>query len=1076
MQLLKVKRKNLLSIIFIVLFTLCFSLLAINQLEGIEFPDDVDTISAAEDLLAADLQISKNDGGVTVAAGDTITYTIVFNNSSGAGASNVVLTETVPANSTFRPEASTAGWNCTPNNDAENICTLSIGDVAGGNGGQVDFAVKIDKPLAAGVTHISNIVEIGEDGTGSDPNPGNNFGADITPLALPDLQVKKDDGGMTVAAGGVITYTINFTNVSDVDAGGVVLTETVPANTIFRPDINSPDWSCVPDNTEGSTCTKSIGSVLGNGGDQIDFAVQANSQLPANLIEIVNWVAIGDDGANGSDNNAADNSDTDNTPIVRPDLQISKSDGETTAVPGEIIVYTLVYTNAGTSSASGVIITDTVPENTTFNPGASSFGWFCSPDNNAGSICTFDAGDVSSGRGGGEIDFAIEVDTSLAASVSEIINTAEIGGDSASADPNPSDNSDTDTTPIGVADLFLTKSVDDSSPFVGDTIDFTIRVMNDGPGDATNVSVLDPMPDGYDYIQDNGNGAYDNTSGVWTIANVLKGDSTSLSIVAEVLATGTYTNYAQVAASDQLDLDSTPGDNSHGDDDDDTASILPKPSADLELIKLDSPNPVIAGELLTYTLIITNHGPSAVQGIVVTDTLPLESVIFESASDVCDFTYPQPVSCALVDELVAGASVELSIVVLVKPLVTGLLTNEAEVGISGQQIDRDPENNNKTVFTSVVRQGDLLLSKEDGIDPVVAGNYLTYTVSISNAGPSGVTDVVLVDTLPSEVAFISATTSQGECDENDGVLTCTLGDFAALDKVDVEYVVHVGSATTPGPIYNEAIVDGDGANQGIAIEDTLVKSEADLSFTKTVNSNQVTSGDNLTYTLEVVNDGPSMAGDVQIWDDLPQGTSIISTTVSDGNCKEDGTFSCDLGDLAVKDQATITIVVRVDLVGPGLLENAAGVDSQTTDPISQNNNGATSTFVAKRIYFYFLPVFRVPRIFGEPNNQCVAAASITVNHDHHFLPEDQHDWYQFDLPSSGELIVKLSNFVPQKGQLTLYRGKDCFTSVFIGMDGDIATTKTVKLGNQPVGRYYIYVSNDAAPSTEPYLLRAYFEP
>ena len=124
MQLLKVKRKNLLSIIFIVLFTLCFSLLAINQLEGIEFPDDVDTISAAEDLLAADLQISKNDGETTAVPGEIIVYTLVYTNAGTSSASGVIITDTVPENTTFNPGASTLGWFCSP----DNKCSPNTGD------------------------------------------------------------------------------------------------------------------------------------------------------------------------------------------------------------------------------------------------------------------------------------------------------------------------------------------------------------------------------------------------------------------------------------------------------------------------------------------------------------------------------------------------------------------------------------------------------------------------------------------------------------------------------------------------------------------------------------------------------------------------------------------------------------------------------------------------------------------------------------------------------------------------------------------------------------------------------------
>src|SRR6185436_6161567 len=133
---------------------------------------------------APDLTLGKSDGGASVAPGGTVAYTLTYTNVGNRGAAGIVLTETVPANTTFNAGASTAGWVCTPNNNAGSTCTLAIGTLAGGGAtSTATFAVTVANPVPAGVTQISNTASIADNGTnGTDPTPGNNSGSDATPL------------------------------------------------------------------------------------------------------------------------------------------------------------------------------------------------------------------------------------------------------------------------------------------------------------------------------------------------------------------------------------------------------------------------------------------------------------------------------------------------------------------------------------------------------------------------------------------------------------------------------------------------------------------------------------------------------------------------------------------------------------------------------------------------------------------------------------------------------------------------------------------------------------------------------
>ena len=114
-------------------------------------------------------------------------------------------------------------------------------------------------------------------------------------------------------------------------------------------------------------------------------------------------------------------------------------------------------------------------------------------------------------------------------------NYAQVNtSDQSDPDSTPGDNSNGDddddtvtTTPNAVADLRLDKSVDNTSPNVGDNVVFTITVTNDGPSDATGVTVLDQLPSGYTYVSDDGAGAYNSGTGVWTIGSLANGATAS---------------------------------------------------------------------------------------------------------------------------------------------------------------------------------------------------------------------------------------------------------------------------------------------------------------------------------------------------------------------------------------------------------------------------------------------------------------------------------------------------------------------------------------------------------------------
>lgn len=132
----------------------------------------------------------------------------------------------------------------------------------------------------------------------------------------------------------------------------------------------------------------------------------------------------------------------------------------------------------------------------------------------------------------------------------------------------------TDTPAVG-ADLSLIKNVSNATPAFGSTINFTLSLTNSGPLAATNVEVFDQLPVGFDLVQATGTGGFDTATGIWSIPSIASGQTLVLTLTGTVSAPPgvTITNFAEVNASDEPDIDSTPGNSSLNEDDDDSASF-----------------------------------------------------------------------------------------------------------------------------------------------------------------------------------------------------------------------------------------------------------------------------------------------------------------------------------------------------------------------------------------------------------------------------------------------------------------------------------------------------------------------
>ena len=283
-----------------------------------------------------------------------------------------------------------------------------------------------------------------------------------------------------------------------------------------------------------------------------------------------------------------------------------------------------------------------------------------------------------------------------------------------------------------------------------------------------------------------------------SLGTLAPGASATVSIVVDVDATASdpLNNKAVVTANED-DI------NPQNDVDTEVTNLNSK--VDLAVVKRDSPDPVVAGQQLTYTLLVSNNGPSVATGVMLTDTLPDDVQFTSVRTSRGSASHNAGTVSADLGSLAVGDTATITIVVDVLSGAGDTLTNVATV--TANEDDIDPTNDTDDEVTVVRGVFDLEILKTDSKDPVVAGEELTYTLLITNNGPSDATDVIVIDDLPDEVTYISSTTSRGTVGfENDRV-SAQLGYMATGDTATVTILVEVGPDVV-GEIENVAVVEG----------------------------------------------------------------------------------------------------------------------------------------------------------------------------------------------------------------------------------------------------------------------------
>ncbi len=431
---------------------------------------------------AVDLQLVKEDGGVTAEPGDIIVYRLHYSNSGTQNAANVSLTEKVPDHTTF---VGPDGWNCAVGASAGTGCRYDINTLGGDAEGQVLFRVKVNETIPSNVTTIGNVAQLYYNGNRLADESSTN-----TPVKRASgLSLTKDDEGVTAKADGTVLYTLNYHNRDSQLASNVLITETVPLYTTFGGPARL--WSCPLGSPAGTLCIQRIEQIAPATGGVTTFLVNVNKMLPANVTGIENLAHIGN-----AANPYADSSTEPTELQAAPDLSIQLDSDDETIAPGGTIRYRLAYANLGTQGATNVVITKNIPSYTTFQANSSSSGWICGTNS-----CSYAVGTLASGAGG-TLHFALTLQRPLPAGVLAIINNVQIKDDGMNGVDLVSGNNrhELTTTIHDPATIVASKravlAIDvnqDGAVSPGDTLEYVVTLQNQRGTAVRNVIFSDNL-------------------------------------------------------------------------------------------------------------------------------------------------------------------------------------------------------------------------------------------------------------------------------------------------------------------------------------------------------------------------------------------------------------------------------------------------------------------------------------------------------------------------------------------------------------------------------------------------------
>ena len=881
----------------------------------------------------ADLSVVKNCNNKVVIAGEDIYYTIIITNNGLDTAQNVKLNEYYHSEYLTNLEYSLDGktWNVYTN-------PIDLGSISS----KASKTVYIRGHLDAGIvddTILNNTVRVNTT-TGElklEDNEAINI-KNVTTLA--ELHVTKVNITEAIA-GKIIKYEIVITNNGPSYARDIILKDIY----------NDSELTNMLYSLDGQSWTRYDAS--------INIGTLANGQNKTILFEgfikttvrgnVINKAVI------GSSTKLRDNSTLEDDVAVNvkgdTTLDITKVANTTLVNPGDVIKYTVQITAGGLSDSLDVILTDNLSE------------MFFDVSKATYSVNGIDKGAWIGNANLGTISSGMTVNVVITVPVKAYVDIGKLNSITNFASVINSDNktaNDTNIVQINVIDLAVNKTANHQNKTYnyGDNVEYVIEIINNGPGIATDIIATDNLPEGLKFINAN-------VPGGWTLSI----SNNKITINGEKLANGEkvlITIIAKAAKSNatlinNIKVNGT-GFDSNISNNNDSETVKVTPLVDLAITKVvDNANPLF-DSIITYTITVVNNGPDASTDVVVKDIWPANGLKFITSTG----TYNPATGIWNVGEL--GSNEIATLTITAKTTAVGKFENK--VSVNGTGYDSNLSNNNASVNITVPDCVILNITKvatggivsEEPNKEVIAGEKITYTVIVSNYGPSVATNVYLTDLFNADELLNMEYNSNGNWVKyNNGI---ALGDIDVNEAVMILFRATVNHSTR-GLINNTVKITTDikDARGNFEANETVKAIDnSTLVINKTSNVDAINPGDLFNYTIVITAEGSSDSLGVILTDKLDQSLLDAQNAVFyvNGNYVGKWNGSYNIGTLKTGNSVTVTIEVKAlnsankDIFNKAIVENEEGFINESNKTVHVNTVDLAINKTSDKVTYKYL--------------------------------------------------------------------------------------------------------------------------
>jgi len=867
------------------------------------------------------MTITKQVDSAEAYAGDTLTYSIQVTNNTPGGMMPISIFDAIPDLTAYVPGSATNGGIYDP---VDNSLSWDFSGVNPGMLVDLTFRVVIS-PNAPDSSEIRNFALI--------TAPDTLLSDTVITLVLPTsppiepvLSLDKSVDSIKAIAGDTLGYSIHVANDGNDIADDIAITDSLPDYlTIIPASINlggtydalSGAITWPPLNIEpGSDRTLLFDAVIDNNAPDSTYIINYGwlNSPDTTLWDTVSTLVVPDTSGN------------------RPELSFEKTVDKAKTLIGDTLAYTIHMENNGPAFASGVVTTDTIPAYLTVIPASITISGTYDAINR---VITWPVFNIEPGSFR-TVEFSAVIDSDAPDS-SYITNYGYID----SPDSTLWDSATTyivkDTTTYFVT-LVLDKSVDKTRAENGDTLQYTVKIDNNGNTFADGVDVVDSIPDYLTVLTQSitMGGSYhaDNRVITWPEYNIEPGADRTLRFDAEIngdAPDSTYiTNFVYLDSPDTTLWDSTATFATTG---------TSENHAVLSIFKGITDAKAIAGDTVDYSIFVKNNGMVSAQDVVVTDTLPSYLTAIASSINL-NGVYDANANTITWPPFNLPPTMNQTVVFLAE------IKDDTpdSIYVTNYAFAASPDTaiwDSAFVFIEAdTSQPQLDISKAVDSVEAAAGSALHYTLTVQNNGEELVEWIGVRDSIPQFCHYIENSASNGGIyNESLGQINWTIASLAPDASTTLTFDVRIDISTPDeSQVINRGIIFDPVSDTSNAVT-TIVRGKTgdnDLIINKQVDVTSAQPDDIITYTLTVSNTGLDATSAVEVIDTIPDGSQYVAGSVTAGGVFNAGnnSLSWSLGSLAGLENRQLEFQVRVasDIADSSLITNLGHITAPNPLP------------------------------------------------------------------------------------------------------------------------------------------------